>query len=92
MSNTINFHVKSHLSTSNIYVQKAIIVENIDSINKTLNNRNGLNLSNSQYWEIVKLKQRQVVFLKSINKKIRDIEQGSFSFGNPISDFNSNLN
>lgn len=88
MHNAYHFRVKSHLSTSNIYVQKAIIVENIDSINKTFNNRNGLNLSNSQYWEIVKLKQRQEVFLKSINKKIRDIEQGSFRFGNPISDFN----
>lgn len=88
MRNENQFKVKSHLTTTNIYVQKAIIVENIDSINKTLNNRNGLNIRNSQYWEIVKLKQRQEVFLKSINKKIRDIEQQSFSIGNPISDLN----
>lgn len=88
MHNANQFRVKSHLTTSNIYVQKAIIVENIDSINKTLNNRKGLNIRNSQYWEIIKLKKRQNEILKSINKKIRDIEQQSFRFGNPISDLN----
>lgn len=88
MHNANQFRVKSHLTTSNIYVQKAIIVENIDSINKTLNNRKGLNLRNSQYWEIVKLKKQQKLILKSLNNKIRTIERSSFPFGNPISDLN----
>lgn len=88
MYNANQFRVKSHLTTSNLYVQKTIIVENIDSINKTLNNRIGLNLRNSQYREIIKLKKRQYEILKSINNKIRDIEQHSFPFGNPLSDLN----
>lgn len=88
MHNANQFRVKSHLTTSNYYVQKTIIVENIASINKTLNNRIGLNLRNSQYREIIKLKKRQYAILKSINNKIRDIEQNSFPFGNPLSDLN----
>lgn len=88
MRNENQFTVKSHLTSSNLYVQKTIIVENIASINKTLNNRIGLNLRNSQYREIIKLKKRQYAILKSINNKIRDIEQGSFPFGNPLSDLN----
>lgn len=81
MKNHSLLQVQPHLTTTNIYVQKAIIVRNIDKINTTLNSRNGLNITNSLYWQIVKLKKSQKAILKSINQKINQIEQGSFPFG-----------
>lgn len=73
--------VKPHLTTSNIYVRKEIVLENIHNITQTLDNRRGLDISNTMFWQIVLLKKKQVSILHGINKAIKQLEQGSFPFG-----------
>lgn len=84
MSNHNLLQVSPHLSTTNLYVQKEIINNNIVALNRTLNNRKGLNISNTMYWDIIKIKRNQSKILKDVNLKIATCEQNSFPFGNPL--------
>lgn len=77
--------VTSHLTTSNIYVRKEIVLNNLNSINNTLNNRAGLNISNALYWDIVNLNKNQKKILNSLNLEIQRLEQSSFPFGGMLS-------
>lgn len=80
-------NLKSHLTTTNIYVQKEILLSNIQTI-KTLQNENGYNLKPNKYrFLIYQELKKQDKLLKSILIKIQQQEQLNFAFGNPFGDF-----
>lgn len=74
--------VKSHLNTSNIYVRRAIVAENIANITNFLKSTPKAGVSTNLYFEIVKLRKKQRSILKEIDLKISQAEQQVFQFGN----------
>jgi len=77
--------IESHLKTSNIYVQRNIINNNIAKLKKWRNQAHILKTS-SYYLNLYRsYMASQVNYRKNINKKIARVEQESFRFGNPIS-------
>lgn len=74
-------YINSHLTTSNIYVQREIVLENIKTINIGIQNSQSLHLSYFQLMELRAARRRQNVILATLNKRIADSEQGSFPFG-----------
>ena len=81
MSEFILPSIKPHLLTSNIYVRKNIVVNNIKSLDKLLNQKVYKEFGYSAHFKIVNLKKLQLSFLKSINSDIKKLEQNSFPFG-----------
>lgn len=62
--------IKSIHNTTNPYVKRSITIKNLESIDKLLNNRKGLNISQFHYQKIIDAKKQQKQQLKSINKQI----------------------
>lgn len=77
-------HIQIHTKITNIYVQKKIIRENIDNLNK-YKWASGFNaLPYDRKREITAMIDAQVTILFQINKKIKENEQTSFQFGSSI--------
>ena len=74
--------VKSHLNTTNMYVQKQIFVENIKAIHNWQLSTTRENVSNDLWFEISGLKKKQISLLDKVNKKILQYEVLTFHFGN----------
>lgn len=81
MSEQINIVVKSHLKTTNIYVKRNIVAENIKSIEARLNSRQGFTVSKGVYWDIVAILKNQKSILRALDQEIKHQEQSSFRFG-----------
>jgi len=79
-------NVNSHLNTTNIYVQKNIILENIKKLDKILNQSLSKEFDYYIHYQVVKLKKKQKTILNIINSKIRIKESEIFSFGGYSSD------
>lgn len=73
--------VKSHLNTSNVYVRRAIVAENIANITNFLKSTPKAGVSTNLYFEIVKLRKKQESILKDLDIIISQTEQQAFQFG-----------
>jgi len=73
--------LKSHHKTTNIYVKKSIVIDNILLLNDyKLKDTIYINSLNRVVYVQREL-DRQLLFLKLLNKTIREFEQLSFAFG-----------
>ena len=73
--------INPHLQTTNIYVRRAILLENLKKISIFLNYRPGVNISTNLYWELKQLEKTQRQALKIVNESISVKEQDEFRFG-----------
>lgn len=73
--------VRSHLTTTNLYVRRSIIAGNIARITSFQNSTPKENVSTHLYFEIANLKKKQVSILKEIDLQINFTEQHVFKFG-----------
>ena len=80
--------INTHLRTSNIYVQRQIVRDNIARIKNFKDSKNWLALSFQQRSYYKKMLFAQTNLVVKLNKKIREIEQLSFPFGGIISNEN----
>lgn len=78
--------VKPHLTTSNVYVRRSIILANIKAITNFQNSTPRENVSFFLWFELVKIKKKQRSFLADINIRISEIEQQAFNFGSNFLD------
>lgn len=79
-----NLVIKPHLTTTNIYARKGIILENLQNIADFLNFRKGANIKTAVYFNVCQIRNEQTKQLNIVNRKIAEVEQGSFAFGNPF--------
>lgn len=78
--------INTHLRTSNMYVQRQIVRDNIARLS---------NFKHSKYYLLLDFPRRKFIedmlfaqtnLVVKLDKKIRDFEQLSFPFGGPLSD------
>lgn len=82
---TFNFTlIKSHNNTSNIYVKRAIILQNIKSIKDFQQSTPRPNITTRLWFELASHLKKQHKYLKDLNVEIDNIEQLAFHFGGPI--------
>lgn len=81
-------NIKSHLTTSNVYVQRQIVRDNIARLS---------NFKHSKYYLMLDFPRRKYVedmlftltaLVVKFDKKIREMEQLSFPFGGTLSNDN----
>lgn len=81
--------LKSHLHTTNHYIQIEIVRSNIQMLNNCISHPDFNSLIYQHKREFISAKDRQVNLLAALMKKIKDIEQTSFPFGGIDSNFPS---
>lgn len=80
--------IKSHLTTSNVYVQRLIVRDNISKLSNFKHSKYYLLLDFTKRKEIEDLLFSLTSLVVKLDKKIRDMEQLSFPFGGIISNDN----
>lgn len=83
----MSIKVTPHQTTSNKYVQRSIVRENIKRINEATSHHDFSNLIYQHRRDILSVKDKQVSILTKLNKEIAKIEQVSFAFGGFASPF-----
>lgn len=73
--------LQTHLKTSNVYVQRSIIKNNIAILNDSITHPDFPTLIYQHRRDFLKLRDSQISLLASIDKKIKEFEQTSFPFG-----------
>ena len=77
--------IKSHLSTSNVYVQRLIVRDNISKLSNFKYSKYYLLLDFTRKKYIDDMLFAQTNLVVKLDKKIRQIEQLSFPFGGSLS-------
>lgn len=77
--------VKSHLTTSNVYVQRQIVRDNIARLSNFKHSKDYLLLDFTKRREIEDLLLPLTSLAVKLDKKIREMEQLSFPFGGTLS-------
>lgn len=77
--------INTHLRTSNIYVQRQIVRDNISRLSNFKHSKNYLLLDFSKRKYVEDMLFAQTNLVVKLDKKIRDFEQLSFPFGGPLS-------
>lgn len=72
--------IKPTATTTNIYVKREILIQNIANIDTYLNKSKDSSISTNLYFEIVSIKKAQQSELKQLNQTIKIKEQQSFPF------------
>lgn len=78
--------INTHLRTSNIYVQRQIVRDNINRLSNFKHSKDYLLLDFTRRKYIEDMLFAQTSLVVKLDKKIREIEQLSFPFGGSLSD------